>query len=97
MNSYKIKQAIPVQSEAVTVAPGADHVFTLRIHAIRANAYGCFWATLRGDSEPRLYTTYAGDVVLGEFSRVVFAPDGATVATSLTTAGDLLGLVFPTE
>jgi hypothetical protein len=76
------------------VSPGHAHVFVIACHAIRANDAGDFLATLVGDTEPRLYTVVAGEIVPGRFASVLFSDPTIDGATTLVGADDLLGLEY---
>ena len=83
---------VPVASEPVSVSPGHDHTFAIRVEALRANAAGVVLATLKGDSAPRRFDVAAGEVVAGAFVKIVYEHEGAT--TTLTGPNDLLAFAF---
>ena len=87
---------IPVAAEAVDMS-ATDHDFTRRVHAIRAEAAGTFYATLRGEgstAESSLpYVVSAGDIVPGDFASV----ERATSDAAFQNATTLKGLILPSR
>ena len=88
MQTYAVKNLVPVGSEVVDVS-AADHTFTKRIQAIRCNEAGNVVARLRDDASANTYTVVAGEVLIGEYISVT------RTGTTITTAGALVGLSFP--
>jgi hypothetical protein len=83
--SYKIKNYIPVSSEAVA---NTQYTFTGLVHALRADVDGVCYARLTNDTEFRQYTIAAGQFAFGEFVEVL---------RGTFTAATLIGVRFPLE
>jgi hypothetical protein len=85
---------IPIGAETVDMS-STDHTFTRTVHAIRANASGTFYATLRGEGSTsetsQAYTVVAGDIVLGYF----VTTERATSDAAFQNATSLVGLILP--
>ena len=83
--SYKIKNYIPVSSEAI---PQPQHTFVRTVHALRADVDGVCHARLVNDTAFRRYTIAAGQFAFGEFVEVL---------RGTFTETDLVGVRFPLE
>jgi hypothetical protein len=71
-----------------------DHTFARRVHGIRTNVDGTFYATLVGEivaEGSRQYVVAAGDMVLGTFASV----ERATSDAGFQNATALLGVILP--
>lgn len=88
MQTYVVKNLVPIASEVVDISAD-DHSFNARVQAIRCNEAGDVVAKLRGDSASNTYTVVAGEVLIGEFISVT------KTGTTITTAGALVGLIYP--
>lgn len=89
-NTYRVKNLVPIASEVADISSD-DHTFTARIQALRANEAGDVVLRYRDDASDVTYTVAAGEVLVGEFTQVT------RTGTTVTTAGALVGLVFPLD